>query len=343
MAFTPLKGTGVEMGEIPLSADDEITYEPTGYGCAAVASTEQARTGIYSMKLTGNEGPLSGEEEVRVNFNVPGTPAEVYISAWCYQEYSAGYTKIEAVLSTGETVGIWRHTSTWDAYVDGALVDSGSIAVSTGVWTHVQVRISIADSGVIQTKINGVDDIDYSGDTQPGATAEIIAIRFAQQGGRGVNYTEPCHIDDFCWGTGGWPGAIRFNVLLLAGDDSVEWTPSSGDDNYAMVDERPPSTGDYVSVSDDGMTDKYTIGNWSGTAKSAQFVTAWAYGKKDKESSSIQLHLLVDSNSTEGVSDATDLPTTEAYCSYVATQDPDTLAPWTGNAIDAIKIGIRSA
>ena len=326
MAYTtPLYGTGYEMGALPLSAGNILR--------AYIHSTNP-RTGTYCMRVEGAGAPYDAWARIPV----PGTTSELYVSGYIYTQ-NYGYTAFGVVLDTGEVVELRKgiSTYTWDLYIDGSLAQAGSIAVPPNQYQNVQAYFNIDNSGAVQTKIDGVDDIDYSGDTQPGAGNTISYVRQYQLWEASWSLW-----DDISFGLGDWGGDIRFDGIVPDSDDSVEWTPSTGADNYALVDERPPSTVDYVSTSGSGLTDKYTLGDWSGAAKTPQFVVAWAYAKKDT-AGSIQLQLLVDSNADEDVSPALDLSTSDAYYSHLVAEDPDAAGAWTDSTIDALKVGIRSA
>lgn len=329
MAFTPEFGTGFEMGSIESIA--------SGNRSAAYIETTTVKTGTYSARIRGAAGSTDGW----IRFP-KASSAYLDVGAWLYPHSGANGQRIEAVLADGNVVGVrwYSTTKTWDFYINDVLIESGTRATAVSTWQHVQLRVFVDGSGYIQTKVDGVDDIDYSGDTQPAASAVISYLRFLTTGS--VNIAYDLYVDDIAFGEDDWPGDIRFDALMPNGDDSVEWTPSTGLDNYALVDERPPSTVDYVSTSSPGLTDKYALGDWSGTAKTPQFVMAWAYAKKDT-AGDIQLQLLVDSNGDEDVSAALDLSTSDAYYSHLVAQDPDVLDVWTDSAIDALKIGIRSA
>lgn len=327
MAYTtPLYGTGYEMGAIPLVSSNytsEVIINSTA---------DYVKTGTYSLRITSS---ITTDKWARTL--VPVTTSQLYISAHVWNN-AIGYVSLGVILDSGEVVELRKYaaSNTWDLYVDGSLVQAGSVSVSNEQFQHVQVYFNIDNSGSVVSKIDGTDDIDYSGDTQPGTGNTIEYVHQLQNGNSGRSYW-----DDFSFGTGDWGGDIRFDGLMPNGDDSVQWTPSTGVGNYALVDERPPSTVDYVSAGSPGLEDLYDLADWPGTAKTPQFVTAWAYAKKDV-AGDIQLQLFVNSNGSESSGGSLDLSTSDAYYYHVAATDPDGDGAWTDNAIDALKIGVRS-
>jgi len=322
---TPLYGTGYEMGAIPLTSSD--------YTRASINSTT-VKTGTYSLKLESVGFPF----HAWAWYAVPVETSALYVSGNVYTNAGSGFASLGVILDSGEIVELRKDVTnhTWDLYVDGSLVQAGSIAVPNGQFQNVQAYFDIGNSGAVATKVDGVDDIDYSGDTQPGSGSTISYVQQYQAAEGVISYW-----DDLSFGTGDWGGDIRFDGLVPNGDDSVQWTPSTGADNYALVDEIPPSTADYVSTGTTAQTDKYVLGDWSGSAKTTQFVMGWVYTKKDA-AGAIQLRVLVDSSGDEDVSDALDLLTADAYYSHLVQLDPHTSGSWADSGIDAMKIGIRS-
>jgi hypothetical protein len=329
MAFTPEFGTGFEMGHV------DVIPSPLRQN-AAIATTP-VKTGTYSMRISGPSGGAQGW--ITFERSVPSEYLD--LAVWVYPHAGDTANRIILTLDDAHTLSLRRYedTKTWDFYVDNSLAESGTIETLTDAWQHIQLRAFIDGSGYFQTKIDGVPDIDFSGDTQPDTGTDVESVKIWNQGVS--NYEYVMYIDDVVYGTGDWPGDIRFDALVPNGDSSVQWTPSTGSDNYALVDERPPSTADYVSAGSPGLEDLYDLADWSGTAKTPQFVMAWAYAKKDV-AGDIQLQLFVDSNSSESSGSPLDLTTTDAYYSHLAATDPNGSIAWLDNAIDALKIGIRS-
>ena len=328
MAFTPTFGTGFEMGSVAITPN-------TDQASCTIEETV-VKTGSYSCELYYASG-------ARPFIRWPHSGAYLDFAVWVWPANATDpIFKLTAVLDDSSTVELRRRTSvstTWDLYIDGALIESGTVATDNEVWQHVQCRIFIDNSGTVQSKVDGVSDIDYSGDTQPGASAEIEWFRIDNYETLSAHYR--ARIDDVVYGSGGWPGDIRFDGLLPTGDVETEWTPSAGVDHYALVDERPPSDADYVSAGSPALRDVYSGGDWSGTAKTPQFLMQWARAKKDSAGTR-QLKFIVSSDSTESAGSLFDLTTAYAYYKRALMTDPSTGSPWTEGAIDAVLFGMES-
>lgn len=328
MTFIPEWGTGFEMGSV------EVT--PAAYRTDVAINTTTVKTGTYCIRIPG---PDTGTRYIQFNRVVPSP----YLDLGVWINPGGSSDRIVLTIDDTHTISLRRSSTdrTWDAYIDDALAEAGTIRTTSNAYQNVQLRVLVdGAAGYIQTRVDGADDVDYSGDTQPDTGTDIESVQIRTTGI--PNYTLYTYVDDFVYGTDDWPGDIRFDGVVPDGDDSVEWTPSAGSDNYALVNEVPPSTLSSVSAGTAALTDKYTLGNWSGAAKTPQFVTVWAYAKKDT-AGTIQLQLLVDSNGDEDVSSAMALSTSDAYYQHLVDSDPDTLGEWTDGIIDALKIGIRSA
>lgn len=321
MTFTPYFGTGFEVGHIGIIA-------ATNYNRASI-STTTVKTGTYSLMLDGtsNNGAWA-------RFAHSG--AYLDVAAWVYAVSSTYMPRIEAVLADGNVVDVRFATTGWKAYVDAALVASGTVAVALNTWHHVQVRFFIDNAGYIKTKVDGIDDIDYSGDTQPGASA---AISYARMQVHAIaSASSDAYIDNFVYGTGDWPGDIRFDGLVPNGDSSVQWTPSTETDNYALVDERPPSDVDYVSTGSLNYKDLYTLGDWSGTGKTPQFVMAWHRAWKDAAGDR-SMSQIISSGGTESSSGSFALATSGTYYWKLFATEPSTGSTWTDATIDGLLLG----
>jgi len=318
--MTILKGTGMEMGSLGVFS-----------GSSGALSTITVHTGTYSLVLGYNHFAT-------MTFTAQNG---VYISLWLYMDGNDDYY-FEFRKSSTALVHVKRNTSSqaWDVYrgAGAALLASGSIVTVASSWYHIQVHITIHDTtGVVETWIDGVQDINFSGDTQPGSdtTGDTLYIYQYLSGA--------LYIDDITVGdeAGGQLPDIRYDLLVPDGDDSVEWTPSTGVDNYALVDEVPPSDVDYVSVGSPNFTDVYTLGDWSGSAKTPQFLVAWVRAKKDVAGAR-QLSHGLRSGGSDDLTGAYNLTTDFKYYDHIITDDPDGGGALDDTVIDGLKFVLES-
>jgi hypothetical protein len=216
----------------------------------------------------------------------------------------------------------------------------GAISAAGGEWHLVELYVSISNTGAIQSKIDGVADIDYSGDTQPGAGTTIAKVEFRQMGGPAHN--PYFYVDDITIATGDWIGDVRYDAALVpTADTAVKgWTPSTGADNYALLDELPPSDTDYVSSGSAGAKDLYEMSNWTPVDSSytVEFLVDWIRARKGTAADQ-QIRSVVKSGSTESSGGSIPLSVTYRYYQRILATDPDTSAVWDTDGIDPLQAG----
>ncbi len=311
--MTILFGTGFETGSMEMVP----TINRTGY--ISIESTT-VKTGGYSIK-----GANGGEFGVSL---AAGT-TEVYMAVWVIP----GVASLIRFVVGGSNIELRYDGNHWDYYFSGTKVTDGTQSTDSDAWQHVQIYYKVDNSaGRFVSKIDGLLDVDYTGDTQPSSTTEISKV--ALRGNNG-------YFDNFVISTD-WPGDIRFDVLLPDGDTATkQWTPSTGSANYALVDERPPVNTDYVTVSGTGLQDLYTLGAWDATGKVPSFVVQWTRANKSPAETQ-RLKNLLKSSSTLTTSTAHELLSDWSYAMDIYETDPHTGSAWTDSALDALQIGMES-
>jgi hypothetical protein len=223
--------------------------------------------------------------------------------------------------------------------VNGSVVVTGK-NLNRSQWYHVELYVKVADSGgIIQTRIDGILDCNYSGDTKPGAGTTITGVEIANAS-NGQWVRTRC-FDDLAVKDNGWPGDVRFDAALVPLTDTVtvEWDCSTGVDHRALVDEVPPVTTDYVYTAVNGERDLYELSNWTGSGKTPQFLTQWHYGYKDTADAQ-QVKQLLISNAVESLGAACNVPN-GAYLQLwrVLTVNPDGGGAWNESVINVLQIG----
>lgn len=131
------------------------------------------------------------------------------------------------------------------------LLDQGSASIGVGTATYVEVEIKVANSGgYIRTYLNGSDtpDASFSGDTCNNTETMswfALGLEAASIGNLDVD-------DVYCNDTTGTDctglmGDVQVDFHLPVTPDGThhDWEPSTGSDNFAMVDDNPIDTADY--------------------------------------------------------------------------------------------------
>lgn len=325
--MTVYAATGWEAGDgriVGIDADRSRIAIESGAG--------NVHTGSYALRIATI---AEGYQRVQMT----GTPSDVEVNLWVDPHNAYSYTdgcRIRCVLTDGNIIEIRLDVSHWDAYVDGVEVATGSVDVDNE-YHNVAVRFHIDNSGHITTRIDGIDDISYSGDTQPDATSDIDYVEIYAANNRDV-YIDDMIVQDY---SAALSPALQFDGLTLDSDDTAQWDRSAGAANYEAVDEIPADETDYVYTGTDAEDDLYGHSGWDGTDKTPQIVALHHLAQKT-DAVGDQIYQLLESGATTDVSAAKDLLTDWKYLHEYYTVDPNTSAAWLEANIDAALFGQRS-
>lgn len=319
----------------------QITYDGN-IGALPVPATMYSSASIYTgNSITGTRSIfLNSSAYIYLPFSTStSTPA---ISLWVYLQHDAwayanGYSRIQFRTTSGEYVGLYFNVTnkTYDLYINGVLAEAGTVYLENQSIFNVRMYGTIADSGSITVKINGVTSISYSGDTKPGTDATVDRLDLQTTRSNVPGSASYAFFSSISLNDGGTdPGDRRAQVLMPNGDSSVQWTPSAGTVNYALVDEVPPSSTDYLETSTNGYTDLLTLEDFTGTGRTiagvTKFVQAW---KTTADAQS--LNNGVYSGTAESYTEH-ELETSAKYYFHAMGTNPDDSAAWEDGDIDGL-------
>jgi len=305
-----------------------------GNGISTVTSPKNS--GAYAHRTTGG---AVGSSWWTTPFLEAGHK-EMYASLYFRDGNVANtWTRMEFLTTNGDYIGLYKLLGgggEFDAIVDGGIVADGTIPLVQAVWTHVEVYVKIDDTnGRIMSRIDGVPDLDYTGDTEPSTDSFIERMRVYE--GNTTSY-----FDDYSIAVGDWCGAIHHAALVPNGDVEGEWSPSTPGtgSNYARIDERPPSDADYNRASGTAYRDKYLLPDWDGLGKQAHFVNLWGRLKKEAIDSTV-VKFIVDDGTAEAINTGTFLTESFAYYNKIYNEKPSG-GGWAEDDLDAMTIGVES-
>lgn len=206
----------------------------------------------------------------------------------------------------------------------------------------IEIHIKIADSGGrFEVKVDGIQDIDFTGDTKPDANTQFDKVRLGV--GPSVSYTTYAYFDNLIMDDAAWIGDTKIQAIVpTAAGNSTGWAPSAGS-NYACVDEIPASDADYVSVNANDVSDSYVTGNMSGSIESVKCVQVQARARTEGAPTPTNLKLVVRNGGTDYLSGDKEVPVTEKGLCNLWTQNPATSTAWTETTVNSMEIGIKSA
>lgn len=218
----------------------------------------------------------------------------------------------------------------------------GATTVATGsysptVQNWIEIDLVADNAGGVTVKANGVTLLTFSGDTQDSGTAGWDRFAISPTTAVGV------YVDDIVVTTSaeGATGEAAVPALLPTGDDAVDLTPSSGTDNYAMVDERPASASDYNEGTVANDEDVYDLSALPAGTEAILGVKVRVWGGRDGAITDFEATAV--SGSTTLRSSAATLPASpgNGVVSLVMAVDPDTSVAWTDSGVNALKAGAR--
>jgi hypothetical protein len=319
--------TGMECGDV-------LDFD--GGRSAAAHSTTVAKTGTYSVRV-GN-----GYARRLVS---PSPNNEIYMRAWTHiVAVGTGNPILAAYLSDGNSVQLYwndvskklelrRHTTMVADLVGGTRFNE---------WRMYELYAKIAEApdGILTLRIDGVQALTFTGDTQAGSVSEIIYVSF----GGSANYTyfddvavnDTSGAADNSWCGDGRVIAIKPN----AAGDVDDFTPSAGD-NYECVDEVPYNTTDYNESATDGHLDLFNLEACGLSGVDILGVDVKWMALKTVANGD-QQRAVIKTGGTEY--DGSDQGFDTTYTRLIETwrTNPDTAVAWTTADLDALQAGYEN-
>jgi hypothetical protein len=191
--------------------------------------------------------------------------------------------------------------------------------------------------GVFTTKIDGVQDINYSGDTTNGLE-DIKSVSFGYDG---VLEAASCKIDDIVIDDANWIGNTKLGIIVPDGTGTTNnWTASTGN-AWDCLNEKPPSDTDYVYSNTTNQIATYamtTIANMN-TVKAVQLQGRAAY---EGSPTPTKIQLGVRASGADYF--ATDISPGVGFAmnSKILELNPADSAAWEQADIDALEVGVKA-
>lgn len=224
----------------------------------------------------------------------------------------------------------------------GTVLATSSQTLSIGVWYHIEFKATINDTtGVFILKVNGVEWINFSGDTRNGVNAQVTRLQLHNSANTGNNEYDDLYI---CDTSGSYNndllGDVRVYSLVPNGSGAnSEFVPLSGN-NYQNVDETVyDSDTTYNSGSDANQTDTYAFTD-VGANNTIKAVVNNLVVKKD-DAGVREVASVVRSGSTNYVGTTQSVPSSYGFLSQIYETDPSTSSPWTLSNLNSTEFGIR--
>lgn len=238
-----------------------------------------------------------------------------------------------------------RRTTTGEIMVlrsTGTLLDTGTKVLSINTTYLIEVHFKVADSGGrAEVKVDGIQDIDFTGDTKPDANTQFNKVRLGY--GPVASYTTNAYFDNFIMDDAAWIGNTKIQAIVPTGaGNSIGWTPSAGA-NWECVDEKPPNDADYVSINANDIVDTYAAGNMVGTIGSVKCIQVQSRARYEGSPTPTNLKLAVRSGGTDYLSGDKAVPLSEKSLHHIWEDNPADSLAWEEADVNAMEIGVKSA
>lgn len=235
----------------------------------------------------------------------------------------------------------------------GTVLAASGASIAANVYNYIEIKATINNTtGSYEVRLNGANVLSATNvDTQNTTNAfinEVALGAYERALGDLTNCTHKYDDFYFCDTTGStnndFLGDIRIDAIYPTADGFyTQWTTSTGADHYALVDETDPNTTDYNSDGTIGNKDSYVMQNPPALlSQTIHGVKAKVAALKD-DAGARSIKVGVRSGSTNGLSAAKSLGTSQAYHSHILETDPNTGSAWTPAAVDAVEALIETA
>jgi hypothetical protein len=261
------------------SGNEDLFFDGTGAGGLSTVSdtafgtgarrafrslTSGADHGIVSFALRG--GTVVDPDQIYFQIRLKSDSESVPAAGRClFQVVDGATVQVSIVLNSDWTISAWR-----GATVAGLLGSPSTFTVPTGWNSQVHTlrgRIRIHPTlGEVELRWNS-DDVtpilNLTGqNTRNSATAQATGCNFlgTATGGLDIRWS-----DTAVWssagsdGYTGWKNPLVFPYVASLADVTVAWTPSTGTNHAALVDDATLATTDYNSSVTVGQEDILTL------------------------------------------------------------------------------------
>jgi hypothetical protein len=217
--------------------------------------------------------------------------------------------------------------------------------LANSTWYHVEFQLRMNDTtGLLIVKIDGVEEINISAtDT---LEAGVVGPSYFLWGsfGSGSSHRGKRMDNLIIQDSLNWLGQVYAEPLTLTADTAdADWTPSTGSDNYAVIDETVKVDTDYIQSAVVGDLDLYTLSNLSSNPASIVCVQTITSAQMAEVGQRIIRPVIKSGSSVgngpeRGYVDAGNLirPSFDRFL-----VDPATSAAWTKSGVDALTAGVE--
>lgn len=320
---------------------------------SAAPSTDFARTGTYSLELGASVSAIARKVFHQGAQSVAGVALALYtldlpnanlsMVPISFRDTGNDDQLSIVIQSTGQIAAV--RGSKLAPTVLGTS-DSAGLKVTANAWNHIEAWVGIGDgtAGWVEVRLNGVTVLNLTDvDTQATSNAEtsqFAILNWTTRAGQFSWYVDDVIILNDQGGVNDtFIGDKKvFTDFPDADTADVDWTPSAGSDLFAMIDEAVP---DQDATYDESDTAGQAMGvTFPNVDPSIIGIAGIVLLHKSKKTDAGLCTVQATCQSGGSEQAGTDRPMTTAYTLYadVFEVDPDTSAPWTTAAANAMAL-----
>lgn len=227
---------------------------------------------------------------------------------------------------------------------DGTTLHTDGTANTETGWVYFEIRVKCDDAaGEVQIYKDGTDVVDETGlDTNNGGSSTIDKFKLLGTHA-GSTWFDDLYVVDVADAVAPiivlGPTA-RVDTLFPRLEKSTAWSPSTGTDNAALLDETPYDTADYVSSSSVNATDLHYVDSlgYNPTAIYGAQVNVVAL---EDVSGGNEVAPVVQPTSTTYAGTSVALGTSAQLFASLWTTNPQTSAAWTKSDLANMAAGVK--
>jgi hypothetical protein len=232
------------------------------------------------------------------------------------------------------------------------LLATGSTNLTNNTTYHYSGYFKLADSGgrwVVY--VDGVLEIDFTGDTKVSTTTTFDHLRLGHSGvagqGRMAKYFDDCILDTTTLPTN---KSKIIGLYPFAVGDSTLWTTSVSTPNWQCVNEIPPNDVDYVTTNTVNQVETYNLTDLPVSSPAIGYIKAVQVVSRIKKvgfSTPTSAAVVIRTNSTDYPSSSkiigNGFPMSGSSVENIWETNPSsTGVAWDVTAINSLQIGIKS-
>ncbi len=308
-----------------------------GYGHSVVATTGLSMSGDYCLKLV----------DAWSFAHIPYTAASEKYFAFLYRPtgqvaYANGVIELHSGVDRILRVHRTFSENRIEVFRYEVSIGKGSKLLPDDTTYLIELYIKIHNTtGVATVWINGVQDFTFSGDTLYDVCSTFDLVCLGNPTGVYANPGGLAYYDNFMSATDGRIGPAKIWPKLISADGTyTDLTPSTGTDHYAVVDERPASSADYLESNTVNHKDSFSCSAISTDCAIVLGVAVKAVIDSDGSPTPTHAQLMTRSDSTDDFSADKDVSSSPEVIDEIFQLDPAS-NPWTPTTARDAQIGVK--